>query len=77
MNIVKAIKSIMKEEGITQKEMAERMGIQGGASGVSGRLGRSSLSVKSVCRFVEALPEWELVLRRKDGTSEKVITDVE
>lgn len=73
MTIVDAIKHMMKKEGITQQEMADRLGWSG-AGAVSGRFASKNLNIKTILMFVTAVEGWELVLRKVNSKDETRIT---
>ena len=63
------VRSVMAEEGVTQAELAKRMGYRS-QSGLSERLGSRGVSVDKVVSMFEKMG-YEIIVRKADGTGEK------
>lgn len=70
MRANEAIKSIMKEQGITQDRMAEMIGAKW-QSGVSGVLNRD-MKVSSFVKYANVLG-YEVVLHKKGGSASDIV----
>lgn len=67
MNFREAVKQMIKNEHITQVELAEKMGFKTQA-GVSSLLLKKGVSISTLLKVCEAT-EYEIVLRPKKGSN--------
>lgn len=72
MNERQIIRAILKEEGLTQPELSERLGYKRETVGTILK-GKSVMGVDKMCRMLEALG-YEAVIRKKGSADGHVLT---